>query len=60
MLQLQVFISVVCLATRSDKSLVIGMDDRASGFLWVAGQGGYGIQTSAAVSSFLCRAPLIL
>jgi D-arginine dehydrogenase len=31
-----------------DKTLVIGPDPAAEGFVWVAGQGGYGIQTAAA------------
>ena len=31
-----------------DKTLVIGADPLASGFVWMAGQGGYGIQTAAA------------
>jgi D-arginine dehydrogenase len=31
-----------------DKTLVIGADPLATGFLWMAGQGGYGIQTAAA------------
>ena len=31
-----------------DKTLVIGPDPRARGFVWMAGQGGYGIQTAAA------------
>ena len=29
-----------------DKTLVAGFDDKLPGFFWVAGQGGYGIQTS--------------
>ena len=33
-----------------DGELVIGYDSKASGFFWLAGQGGYGIQTSPAVS----------
>jgi D-arginine dehydrogenase len=33
----------------ADGNLVGGYDDRAKGFFWVAGQGGYGIQTSAAM-----------
>ena len=33
----------------ADGDLVGGFDDRASGFFWVAAQGGYGIQTSAAM-----------
>jgi len=32
-----------------DGSLVGGFDGRAAGFFWVAAQGGYGIQTSAAM-----------
>ncbi len=33
----------------ADASLVGGFDDKVPGFFWVAGQGGYGIQTSAAM-----------
>lgn len=33
----------------ADGDLVGGFDDAVSGFFWVAGQGGYGIQTSAAM-----------
>lgn len=33
----------------SDGELVGGFDPTAPGFLWVAGQGGYGIQTAAAM-----------
>lgn len=33
-----------------DDALVIGFDPRAEGFFWLAGQGGYGIQTSPAAS----------
>jgi D-arginine dehydrogenase len=33
----------------SDGSLVGGYDSKATGFFWVAAQGGYGIQTSAAM-----------
>jgi D-arginine dehydrogenase len=40
-----------------DKTLVIGADDHAEGFYWLAGQGGYGIQTSPAAAS--CLASLI-
>jgi D-arginine dehydrogenase len=40
-----------------DKMLVIGADDHAEGFYWLAGQGGYGIQTSPAAAS--CLASLI-
>ncbi len=32
-----------------DGDLVCGYDDQAPGFFWVAGQGGYGIQTSPAI-----------
>jgi D-arginine dehydrogenase len=32
----------------ADKTPVIGMDDKADGFFWLAAQGGYGIQTSPA------------
>ena len=31
-----------------DRMLVIGPDPLAPGFIWMAGQGGYGIQTAAA------------
>lgn len=34
----------------ADGALVIGWDPRADGFFWVAGQGGYGIQTSPMAS----------
>lgn len=34
----------------SDGDLVIGWDGLCDGFFWLAGQGGYGIQTAAAVS----------
>ncbi|WP_119168592.1 NAD(P)/FAD-dependent oxidoreductase [Algihabitans albus] len=33
-----------------DKSLVIGFDPAAEGFFWLAGQGGYGIQTAPAAA----------
>ena len=32
----------------ADKSLVAGYDPKVDGFFWLAGQGGYGIQTAAA------------
>ena len=32
----------------ADKNLVVGYDDAVDGFFWLAGQGGYGIQTAAA------------
>lgn len=34
----------------ADRSLVVGPDPQLEGFYWVAGQGGYGIQTSPAVA----------
>ena len=36
-----------------DKTLVIGADPSAPGFLWMAGQGGYGIQTAPAAGRAL-------
>src|SRR6478735_7132270 len=32
----------------ADKNLVVGYDPKVEGFFWLAGQGGYGIQTGAA------------
>jgi D-arginine dehydrogenase len=32
-----------------DRSPVVGFDDGAAGFFWLVGQGGYGIQTAAAL-----------
>ncbi len=37
----------------SDRTLVLGPDPASSSFFWVAGQGGYGIQTAPAASSLL-------
>ena len=34
----------------ADKTPVVGFDPEADGFFWLAGQGGYGIQTSPALS----------
>jgi D-arginine dehydrogenase len=34
-----------------DRTLVIGFDPEAPGFFWLAGQGGYGIQTSPAAAT---------
>jgi D-arginine dehydrogenase len=34
----------------SDRSPVIGFDSQADGFFWLAGQGGYGIQTAPAAA----------
>jgi D-arginine dehydrogenase len=33
-----------------DKTIVAGFDGRVAGFFWLAGQGGYGIQTAPAVA----------
>lgn len=33
-----------------DKTPVVGFDPAAAGFFWLAGQGGYGMQTSAAMA----------
>ncbi len=33
-----------------DRTPVVGFDPRAKGFFWLAGQGGYGIQTAPALS----------
>ena len=33
----------------SDKTPAVGMDSERAGFFWLAGQGGYGIQTSSAM-----------
>lgn len=35
-----------------DRSPVAGFDPRAPGFFWLAGQGGYGVQTAPALSEF--------
>jgi D-arginine dehydrogenase len=35
-----------------DRSPVIGFDGALPGFFWLAGQGGYGIQTAPAASRF--------
>jgi len=34
----------------ADKTIVAGFDARVAGFFWLAGQGGYGIQTAPAVA----------
>ena len=47
----------VSVLSQSDKSPVIGFDSRAQGFFWLAGQGGYGVQTAPAaaqLASLLC------
>ena len=41
-----------------DKSPVAGFSTRAPGFFWLAGQGGYGIQTAPALSRFAAAAIL--
>lgn len=41
-----------------DKTPVVGWDDRAAGFFWLAGQGGYGIQTAPALSELAAAAVL--
>jgi D-arginine dehydrogenase len=45
-----------------DGELVIGFDARSPGFFWLAGQGGYGIQSAAGASelaaSLLCGEPV--
>lgn len=37
-----------------DGDFVIGWDTQRTGFFWLAGQGGYGIQTSAGASATAC------
>jgi D-arginine dehydrogenase len=39
----------------TDNTPVVGMDDRCSGFFWIAGQGGYGIQTAPAMARAAAR-----
>lgn len=36
-----------------DRTPVVGFDPNASGFFWLAGQGGYGIQTAPALSKLM-------
>ena len=36
------------LRSSPDRSPVIGYDERSNGYFWLAGQGGYGIQTAPA------------
>ncbi|MFZ4748438.1 MAG: FAD-dependent oxidoreductase, partial [Sphingomonas sp.] len=33
-----------------DKTIVLGFDSKQAGFFWLAGQGGYGIQTAPAAA----------
>lgn len=35
-----------------DRTPVVGFDPRAEGFFWLAGQGGYGVQTAPALARF--------
>ena len=35
----------------SDRSFVVGFDPAASGFFWLAGQGGYGVQSAPALAA---------
>ncbi|TNE57253.1 MAG: FAD-binding oxidoreductase [Alphaproteobacteria bacterium] len=45
-----------------DKSPIVGYDPRAKGFFWLAGQGGYGIQTSptmARLAAALAKAEML-
>ena len=39
----------------SDKTFVAGFDPRAEGFFWLAGQGGYGVQTAPGLSAFAAQ-----
>jgi D-arginine dehydrogenase len=41
----------------ADKTTVCGFDPLADGFFWLAGQGGYGIQTAEAMAN--CAVSLI-
>jgi D-arginine dehydrogenase len=40
----------------SDRTPVAGFDSRTEGFFWLAGQGGYGIQTAPGLSQFAMNA----
>ena len=35
-----------------DENLVVGPDPAVGGFFWLAGQGGYGVQTAPALARF--------
>jgi D-arginine dehydrogenase len=39
-----------------DRSPIAGFDPRADGFFWLAGQGGYGVQTAPGLSQFAMNA----
>ena len=41
-----------------DNTFVLGYDPRVSGFFWLAGQGGYGIQSSPGMSQLVAHALL--
>ena len=41
-----------------DNTFVLGYDPRGSGFFWLAGQGGYGIQSSPGMSQLVAHALL--
>jgi D-arginine dehydrogenase len=41
-----------------DGELVVGFDAHAEGFFWLAGQGGYGIQSAAGVAELAAALPL--
>ena len=41
-----------------DYTFVLGYDPRVSGFFWLAGQGGYGIQSSPGMSQLVAHALL--
>ena len=38
-----------------DRTPVVGMEEMAPGFFWLAGQGGYGIQTAPALARSAAR-----
>ncbi len=42
----------------ADKNLVVGYDPAVEGFFWLAGQGGYGIQTAAAAGRLATKLAL--
>ena len=46
----------------SDRTPVVGFDPHAPGFFWLAGQGGYGIQTAPAMAALsaalICGEPI--
>ena len=37
----------------ADKNLVVGYDPKVEGFFWLAGQGGYGLQTAPAMAEIV-------